>query len=219
MTDLIKQRLLGMLIVVIVGVVFIPDLLDGKKETTKADFKKIPDKPMFDQEANNEEFPVALVEETISKVPQEADEKAIDDEVTEVENVEVQSLAEQNNLDESQPEVVLENSASATIAKSEETSSQPQEAQVSVTKSDFKKPMWILQLGSFKHKENVVTLREKLREAGIETYTKPVQTKAGILSKVYVGPEQDKEVLEKTQIKIKEINGLVGKITRFETRN
>ncbi|MDA8622363.1 SPOR domain-containing protein, partial [Psychrosphaera sp.] len=170
------------------------------------------------------EFPVDLVEEAMANIPPDSDEIALDEQTEE--------QPENSNSDsdefDSSTSVTANNSDVVAQVVAPNADSPDEDAVKSDTnkvepttslKDDFQKPMWILQLGSFKHKENVVSLREKLRKAGIETYTKPVKTQAGLLSKVYVGPEQDKETLVKTQLKIKEINGLVGKITRFDTRN
>ncbi|MUH72115.1 hypothetical protein GNP35_06285 [Psychrosphaera haliotis] len=222
MTDMIKQRLLGMLIVVIAGVVFLPDLLDGKKEATKADFKKIPAKPAFEQEPSESKFPVDLVEEAIANIPSDSDEIAVDETISD--NSASTTIANENanETEADDNNVAATNIIAPDSNASTEVKTQSEDVKAEITtkiQDDFQKPMWILQLGSFKHKENVVTLRETLRKAGIETYTKPVKTQAGVLSKVYVGPEQDKDILVKTQLKIKEINGLVGKITRFDTRN
>lgn len=221
---MIKQRLLGMLIVVIAGVVFLPDLLDGKKETTKADFKKIPEKPSFEQQPSTNEFPVDLVEEAIANIPSDSDEVPLDEAIIENNaNAKIENeKANINETDSDNTNVAVANIIAPDSNVSTDVETENEEVTAEITtkpQDDFQKPMWILQLGSFKHKENVLTLREKLRDAGIETYTKPVKTQAGVLSKVYVGPEQDKDILVKTQLKIIEINGLAGKITRFDTRN
>lgn len=47
MTAKFKHRLLGTSILVLAGIIFLPDLLDGEKQIVKDDFKVIPDRPEF----------------------------------------------------------------------------------------------------------------------------------------------------------------------------
>ena len=247
MTELIKQRLVGMLIVVIAGVVFIPDLLDGQKQTSKSDFKKIPEVPEFNKQPKLTEFPSAEVSETVSQVT-ESDEIASDDlMVNQSENNDSGFKPQESGSAQTTNTLNEQGSSKQTVASGSDINSDKEDtttnssnmnansankagaetletlvAQVSQNPapkvasstviqkpSKFEKPLYILQLGSFKHKENVTTLRNKLKQAGYETYTKPVKTKSGVLSKVYIGPE----------VKLKELTGLAGKITRFEPTN
>ncbi len=236
MTNLIKQRLLGMLIVVIAGVVFIPDLLDGKKQSTKNDFKKIPEKPAFEQQPNLAEFPTKDVESQLAQTAQDDEtpvDAAFDPSVNNPE--ELVAVKKQTMTDSELEEFAAIKSAKAPKEDLVETRKTGIDLESNKSKggdatdvkvketsepvSSFKKPMYILQLGSFKHKENVVALREKLSKAGIKTFIKPVQTQAGILSKVYIGPEADRVTLQKTQKKLKELTRLEGKITVFDPIN
>jgi len=209
-TELIKQRLVGMLIVVIAGVVFLPDLLDGKKQLTKEEFKKVPAKPEVDEQPILTEFPRQEVVEAMLTAPQPSEREADDSELEGSDEVAsaVQSVPEIENAD-------LVKSLREDEGRSEVNIQANQRLQVA-KQSEFKKQAWILQLGSFKHKENVDALRQKLKEAGFDTFTKPVKTKAGLLSKVYIGPEFSKATLEVAQTKLKEIAGIEGKITRFD---
>ena len=270
MTELIKQRLVGMLIVVIAGIVFIPDLLDGQKQTSKSDFKKIPEQPDFDGRPMIKDFPSQQVDRMIAQVPN-SDDVASDNEDESTSDhdgyEEVNNLAgETAGLSSQKGKLSVKNNPNTTtLPKNSETDSAPssdlpsgsteavtvsqssvnsdqkkpgehqaatdkpqsnQTAQVeakaknqSTNTSRFTKPLYILQLGSFKHKENVTTLREKLKSAGYETYIKPVKTKSAVLSKVYIGPESDRQKLKEAQIKARELTGLEGKITRFQPTN
>ena len=207
MTELIKQRLVGMLIVVIAGVVFLPDLLDGKKQLTKEEFKKIPPKPEVNEQPILTEFPREQVMESMAEAPQNNDVIASDAvTVSATDKVEINVLPQEDEVSNPQVET----------ASNDNSESAPEQSDVGETTSDFKQPAWILQLGSFKHKENVDALRQKLQEAGFNTFTKPVQTKAGVLSKVYLGPAVEKSELQEAQLKLKELVGLEGKITRFD---
>lgn len=215
MTEIIKQRLVGMLIVVIAGVVFLPDLLDGEKQLSKEEFRKVPAKPEIDEQPILTDFPRQQVETALAEAPRFNGEVSDSDAA---ESAEVQELPQapvmvEANTDETAKEV----------SNTEQGEQSEQTTEVASTtkrnsgkRADFVEPAWILQLGSFKHKENVDALRKTLLDAGFQTFIKPVQTKSGVLSKVYLGPELKKETLVDAQATLKELVGLEGKITRYD---
>ena len=222
MTDLIKQRLVGIIIVVIAGIVFLPDLLDGKKSITKESFKKLPVRPDFDQQPIITEFPKERIIANFDN-----NRHLLNTEVEEVKSLVIEDtdhIANAKRGDESAKLLVTDEvNKTKEVANEHVNNVKPTPEmthQTSNNKDDpFVSQAWILQLGSFKHKENVVALTDKLKESGFDTFIKPVETQAGTLSKVFIGPEMDKSELEKAQFKLKELTGLDGKITRFSPVN
>ena len=75
---------------------------------------------------------------------------------------------------------------------------------------------YVIQLGSFSHAANVKALQAKLQAKGFKTFTKPVKTPKGTLTKVFVGPSLNKNELQKQLPALKELTKLNGKITQFE---
>ncbi|MGO2478131.1 MAG: SPOR domain-containing protein, partial [Pseudoalteromonas sp.] len=75
---------------------------------------------------------------------------------------------------------------------------------------------YVIQLGSFSHAANVKALQAKLQAKGFKTFTKPVKTPNGTLTKVFVGPSLNKNELQKQLPALKELTKLNGKITQFE---
>lgn len=202
MTELIKQRLVGMLIVVLAGVVFIPDLLDGQKSTIKEDFKKIPPRPESSDSPILKEFPMAEVQEALKQAPQPSIEVAEEDKA------------------ELEQRSVITSEAEGQTSTEQQIAVEPQLASVTTDSSpQFDSSAWVLRLGTFRNKPNVDALLTKLEEAGVTTFVKPVEAKAGTLYRVFVGPELEKSELEKAQKKLKELTGLDGKITEFTPVN
>lgn len=220
MTELIKQRLLGMLIVVIAGVVFLPDLLDGQKQLTKEEFRKIPMKPELAEQPVITEFPKEQVIKAMEQTPTLADDKALDVESVEAVQAETEK-AEQNEIENEVAAAPTENAENdntveVVVAQPVEKQTQSSPAQV---KTSFEKPMWVVRLGSFRHKANVDNLISKLNEAGFKTFVKPIEAKAGILHRVVIGPEQDKQKLQSELPKIKELTRLDAKVIPFDPIN
>lgn len=201
MTNLIKQRIVGLLLVLIAGIVFLPDLLDGEKQQTKEEFKKIPIRPQVEESPIVSDFPTEDVLNAIKKAPQVIEIKA-DDETA-------QDVADAKSI-ESKP---VEDKKTKTVV----TKVVPVKPIIEVkpVKADFKKDAWILQLGSFKHKGNVDALEKRLKKAGFKVFIRPIETKSGVLSKVFVGPELDRKDLEEARKTLKELTGLNGTITKF----
>jgi DedD protein len=217
-TELIKQRLLGMLIVVIAGVVFLPDLLDGKKQMTKEEFRRIPMKPELVDQPMITEFPKEQVMAVMEDAPGLAEDSALDVEQTDPESnmtTDEASTGDVTNVQtEQQPS--METKPITEVAVESSPQDNPQSKQV---QANFEKPVWVLRLGSFRHKANVDALIDKLNAEGIRTFVKPVEAKAGLLHRVFIGPESERQLLETQMPKIKEITKLEGKITQFDPIN
>lgn len=221
MTDILKQRVVGLLLVVIAGVMFLPDILDGKKELTKEEFKKIPSRPEVNDKPNLTEFPTA---EVIAKVKEKEPVTELEETSEKNETMEVndKDLTEATNVIESDTTDVLaeidtaENKTQVAESKKEEPKSVTQTTNIKPT---FDSSAWVIQLGSFKHTENAEALMSKLKQSGFVTFSKPVETRAGILSKVFVGPELDKNKLQIKQNELKELTGLDGKLTPYDPIN
>jgi DedD protein len=63
-------------------------------------------------------------------------------------------------------------------------------------------PAWVVSLDAFSNAANVKQLRTKLSAAGIKSYTEPVKTSKGELTRVRAGPFASKEAAEKARTKL-----------------
>jgi DedD protein len=61
---------------------------------------------------------------------------------------------------------------------------------------------WVVTLDAFSDKKNVMQLRTKLSAAGVKSYTEPVKTSKGELTRVRAGPFPSKEAAEKARAKL-----------------
>lgn len=212
MTELIKQRLVGMLIVVIASVVFLPDLLDGQKNAVKEEFKKFPPRPDSTETPIARDFPMAEVKSAINKAP-ETNNDDLEDETLAQSN-----LQKSNSIQPAAEQVAAIKVTPANVEKPIEQELQQDTTEVEAP-SQFASNAWVLRLGTFRNKPNVDALLSKLEEAGVTTFVKPVEVQAGTLYRVFVGPDLDKSKLEAAQKTLKELTGLDGKITKFEPIN
>jgi DedD protein len=70
---------------------------------------------------------------------------------------------------------------------------------------------WTLQLASFKERTNAVALQQRLKKLGYKAYIR----NKGDLSKVFVGPDLQKKVIERLKAELKRKLKLDGLVLRF----
>jgi DedD protein len=201
-----QNRLVGTIIVAAIAIIFLPDVLDGDKKTYQDNFEAIPSTPQVDFLQANKSFP----EEKLANLPAES----ISDEL---------ALDEQNVIDSAK--ALKEKGVTvSTLSKEPDFSAVPAvaSAKTSVTEVIKKSPSkatpqqaWVIQLGSFRHQNNVDDLLSKLQKAGYTAFTKPIKTKNGNLTKVCIGPELIKSSLEEKLPALKKLTNVQGKVARF----
>ena len=212
MSTTFQNRLVGTIIIAAVAIIFLPDLLDGDKQTYQEKFEPIPQAPKINFSPKNQGFP----EEKLNKLVKDniSDEIALDD-------VETYGNAKQKTADNQNPTPLSDAVKVDTIGKdvvfnqnlasSNEGSKLPERA--------IAKQAWVIQLGSFRHQNNVNELVEKLKGKGYTVFTRPIKTKKGNLTKVFIGPELIKYSLEKKLPALKLLTNVQGKIARFNPNN
>ncbi|GMM72742.1 SPOR domain-containing protein [Alteromonas gracilis] len=202
MTSALKNRLVGTIIVVALAVIFLPDFLDGKKQTNREPFVSVPANPPKKPIVEPEPFPSERVAKAAVPAVEIEDESAIDDEPV------VTSRDEDSGASVTQApkEKVFEeqdNLASQTVIDNKGAAADDDAG-------------WVIQLGSFRHEKNVKALLAKLERAGYRAFSRKIQTSSGPLNKVFVGPDLDKNKLESALPHLKELTSLKGKVTTFK---
>lgn len=214
------NRLVGTVIVVVAAIVFIPNILDGEKAKKSESFKAIPERPEFtaidldpapDKVLAQEKLPsISVIEE--SATDELSDSPFGSELTTEPDNTKIET----NTEDKPVEVTVSEPTATKTQSSSDVVKPVDNERPTTSNLNDF---AWVIQLGSFSHKENVQALLVKLKKAGFTAFTKPIKTPSGSLTKVFVGPELDKAQLESQLPKLKQLTMLEGRVTQFEITN
>ena len=193
MTPAFKHRLLGTVILVLAGVIFLPDLLDGEKQVVKDDFKVIPSRPEFEgvpQQQVFDEQQVAAVR--TENQPVTVDEQPLD--ATDVTN------------NDTLPEVKV---ATVTVESTAQTTTQTKTPARPASNTALTDVAWVVRVGSFSKVQNANALVAKLRQAGFTTFTHGVTSSQGVqLTSVLVGPELKKERLEQQIPKLQQLTGI-----------
>jgi DedD protein len=183
-------------IVVALAVILLPDLLDGQKVSNDDVFVSVPAAPNLKPIVDPEPFPSDRVTSAAQRPIEVVNEKPVDDNLPPT-----SGTVEEFQPKPSQGRVSNDDLASQTVVEAPKLSEEG--------------TGWVIQLGSFKHQENVKQLLEKLENAGYRAFSRPIQTSAGPLTKVFVGPDLDKNKLTGALSHLQEVSGLKGKVTRF----
>ncbi|AOT09456.1 SPOR domain-containing protein [Pseudoalteromonas luteoviolacea] len=236
------NRLVGTSIIVIAAIVFIPNILDGEKVHYKEGFQQIPERPEFTsidlQEAvdTRAELAIQPKSEVIEDIPAddistvvsvedpspaiEAEERSSTDSVdTEPNESEAQQAAAIPSESQTKPEPKQPIEEQITEPKKAVTAEVKAPKLVRPENSNFSKMAYVIQLGSFSHKANVDALTAKLKLNGFKTFTRPVKTPNGTLTKVFVGPDLNKQKLEAKLPELKKLTKLNGRLTQFKVAN
>ncbi|MFT5924217.1 MAG: DedD protein [Paraglaciecola sp.] len=220
MSSALQNRLVGTAIVVAIVVIFLPDLLDGKQESKRDLFVKLPQKPLMKTVQSPSSFDTDKVKEAATRKVEVISEQAVDDNPASI--VPAATKSESRTTDVQVPDVYQESESVAVVqtpeankTKTKVTSLQQQ----TIVEQDVDRLLtsagWVVQLGSFRHQKNVKDLLNRLEKAGYRAFSRPVKTSSGILTKVFVGPDLQKNNLEDALSHLKELTNLQGRVTPF----
>ncbi|MEP4891688.1 MAG: SPOR domain-containing protein [Aliiglaciecola sp.] len=224
MSSALQNRLVGTIIVVALAVIFLPDLLDGKKETSQDLFESIPTQPKMLDVKQTEDFPVEQVKQEVTPKVEIVPDVANDDfEIDEnqsppVDTVEQQNLADTGTSKKTETKKIPPNEVDRPIEDVVEIKDGIQSNPSEIDSRLLAKAGWVVQLGVFRHQKNVSELLSTLRKAGYQAFSRPVQTSTGELTKVFVGPELNKQKLQKAVPHLRELTKLQGRVTPFTVK-
>lgn len=211
MASKFQSRLIGTIILVAIGVIFLPDLFDGKKQHYQEQFASIPLQPEMSDEVEFETIPepefadVSLPDEPVTVV--------IDDGEAAVEVS--QAKPEVRPAVKTEAPKVTEKVAAKVAEQPVKVAPVPETApQVGNQDSG-----WVVQLGVFRNFDNAHSLVGRLREAGFQAHVFPKQPKKGDLARVVVGPDVSKEKLSGQLNELENLTGLKGRLLRFNPLN
>lgn len=203
MSTQFKNRLVGVTILVACIIIFLPSLIDGKKEVYMDEFVAIPIQP------KSKAHTLTVSEKIETQKNTQTEEALSDENVTDDGEWQVEEVAEAvtvkkypaktNTVKEKQPTAKIKHKAKHP-AKVKKITSQA----------------WTIQLGAFKNKKNINGLLKRLKKSGFQAHTIPREVVDGKLTRIFVGPELSKKKLIKQIPKLKKLTKLNGRIVAFD---
>jgi len=179
MERILKERIIGAIVLVIFVVLVVPVFLDGPPEGGEM----VSERVLLPGQEGQDTKTVVLNRERSEPIPAANSKEA----ATRPNDVAVSAQVEERPV----PVPVVE-----TPPAQSEAQSAP-ETQISVAKPAASTTgMWVVQLGSFSNKENADKLAADLRKQGYAAFLSQVETSSGSLQRVRIGPQKDRESAE-----------------------
>ncbi len=211
MSSPLKNRVVGTLVLLALGALIVPELLKEPDAPTPEQFEVIPLRPELGQVPPSQDVPtdngasqVQLPGE-VARV--EDDDVAVqaEPEPAQVKPVEVAQVDDKPAQPEPKPAQPESKPVPATAQE------KPQD-KLPAPPSGFDDNAFVIQMGAFKNHEAAANLVTKLREGGYKAF----RQQSGGLSRVYVGPELDRNKLELMLPKLNGFSGLKGRVMGYE---
>jgi DedD protein len=195
MDFLLKQRLVGAVVLVALGVIFIPMLLEGPDQTLVPEMEALPEP--IDRQLSQplDDFPAP------DAIPLEPQESV------------VLGDPEPEPTEENTPEEAAPPPAAKTDRQEEPLSPLP--APEEKTSQPGPLGSWVVQAGSFSSEQNALRLRDKLREAGFVTQVEKARVGGKSHYRVRVGPFLERADAEKSQKRLLAKHSIKGRVLSY----
>ncbi|MCG9755821.1 SPOR domain-containing protein [Shewanella insulae] len=199
-----QNRLVGIIVLVALGVIFLPDILDGKKQHQEEQFAEIPLRPQG--ESHLEE------QGTIAAIDLSEQQAQFDQQMAAQADTAGETSAEHQDKPQGAQTEVNSAPNKSLVINSDAKKTEPKRTE---SKPVTASSAYTLQLGSFKNANNVNALVKRLRDKGYRAYTVPKKPVDGQLTKVFVGPDISKSKLQKLQTKLDKFTGLKSAVVDY----
>ncbi len=221
MTAVFTNRLIGSAILVVAAVVFLPDLLDGRKQVNKDDFKAIPARPEFAEVAQPAVFSQDQHQaaKNTAMTPPTDNSQPLDlpgTNTTDPDPVSAEPLSGENTVPKDGT-VVTDTAPAVAPASPQNVVAASGNVQTATLPADTlpaekapaekpaeikaEKPLtqaaFVVKVGSFSKEQNANALVSKLKAAGHNAFTRKIVNGQGVtMVSVLVGPDLKKDKLE-----------------------
>lgn len=215
MDFLLKQRLVGAVVLVALAVIFIPMLLEGPDRNLVPEMTPLPEPEDQGIGRPLERFPQA------GDIPDEPERSVVQADAAGGED-----SVEETGADEGAISLPLPGEDAAPAQEPAEQPVQAVEAQTSPPVAAPEPPTadaqaagplgnWVVQMGSFSSEQNALRLRDRLRKAGFATQVEKVAVGGKTHYRVRVGPYLERSEAEQDQKKLAASHGLKGRVLSY----
>ncbi|KAB8312190.1 cell division protein DedD [Erwinia endophytica] len=242
MASKFQNRLVGTVIIVALGVIILPGLLDGKKKHYKEEFAAIPlvPKPGDQQETDM----VPPVTQSLPAQPPEGAGTAVEgysnDNTSQAESGSTapqstnrptvvspppmqpsRSDQQQTQVEKTKPVEKPKPTVAQKPKPSEKPQIQPTEPQQTQPVPQERAPVgqaYVVQLGALKNAARASEIVAQLRLSGYRAFTVPSTPVQGQITRIYVGPDASKAKMQAAVSELKGISGLSGVVKPYSAR-
>ncbi len=186
----LKERIIGAVVLVLFVVLVVPIFLDGPPDESEI----VSERVLLPGQEEQKTQTVVLDRDRTEPVPGTPAESTPQPR-PETRAADREPAATQPAAEEPAAETVAEPAGEEPAAE-EPVEDEPAPARPSPPPTSSATGMWAVQLGSFSNKENAEKLAADLRKQGYAAFLSQLQTDAGQLHRVRIGPQKDRESAE-----------------------
>ncbi|MFT8210796.1 MAG: cell division protein DedD [Symbiopectobacterium sp.] len=229
MASKFQNRLVGTIILVALGVIVLPALLDGKKKHYEDEFAAIPLVPKPGDSSEAESLP--SLNQSLPSQPPEGAQQAMQGQppqggvTTPEDEGETQAPPTNAPSSASAPiEIAPPAVAARPVAPKAEVKQETKPKAKPEIKPEVKPEAapagqaYVVQLGALKNADKVNEIVAKLRLSGYRAYTIPLTPVAGEITRIYVGPDASKQKLQSALGELQQLSGLSGQVRNYSAR-
>ncbi|EIM1077892.1 cell division protein DedD [Salmonella enterica] len=213
MASKFQNRLVGTIVLVALGVIVLPGLLDGQKKHYQDEFAAIPLVPKPGDRDEPDMMPAAT-QALPTQPPEGAAEEvqagdaaapSLDPSRMASNNIELDPIPVETPKPKSQPKLQQSVAAVSTPAPKPLADDKPAPTGKA----------YVVQLGALKNADKVNEIVGKLRSAGFRVYTSPSTPVQGKITRILVGPDASKDKMKGSLGELKQISGLSGVVMGY----
>ena len=221
MASKFQNRLVGTIVLVALGVIVLPGLLDGQKKHYQDEFAAIPLVPKPGDRDEPDMLPTAT--QALPAQPPEGAAEEVRAGDAAAPSLDSSRLAVNGNGDLEQIPPTAEPPKPKPVEKPK-PKPQPVTEQVAVTPPPKAAPeeqpapvgkAYVVQLGALKNADKVNEIVASLRGTGYRAYTSPSTPVQGKITRILVGPEASKDKLKGSLGELKQLSGLSGVVMGY----
>ncbi|HHV2667258.1 TPA: cell division protein DedD [Escherichia coli] len=201
MASKFQNRLVGTIVLVALGVIVLPGLLDGQKKHYQDEFAAIPLVPKAGDRDEPDMMPAAT--QALPTQPPEGAAEEVRAGDAAAPSLDPVTIAANNTEFEPEP---------APVAP---PAPKPEPKPVVEEKAAPTGKAYVVQLGALKNADKVNEIVGKLRGAGYRVYTSPSTPVQGKITRILVGPDASKEKLKGSLGELKQLSGLSGVVMGY----
>jgi len=216
-----QNRLVGTIVLVALGVIVLPGLLDGQKKHYKDEFAAIPLVPKPGDRDEPDMLPA--VTQALPTQPPEGAAEEVQAGNAAAPSLNASRMAANSSAEENGAPAPAEQPKPKPVEKPQ-PKPEPQRTVVNETpvQPAAEEPApapsgkaYVVQLGALKNADKVNEIVGKLRGAGYRVYTSPSTPVQGKITRILVGPDASRDKLKGSLDELKQLSGLSGVVMGY----
>ncbi|CAH5087947.1 Cell division protein DedD, partial [Klebsiella oxytoca] len=219
-----QNRLVGTIVLVALGVIILPGLLDGQKKHYQDEFAAIPLVPKPGDRDEPDMLPAAT--QALPSQPPEGAAEEVRAGDAAAPSLDPSRIPVNNNSFDVVQEPVVAPKSQAQPKPQPKPVEKPQQQQVAAQtpppkpqqQAEIPAPTgkaYVVQLGALKNADKVNEIVGKLRASGFKVYTSPSTPVQGKITRILVGPDTSKDKLKGQLGELKQLSGLSGVVMGY----